>query len=71
MAAPIVSGVAAILKAYYPQLNETVKTHINAICNTDLEVSVPGEEQTAPFSSLSRTGGIVNAYNSTFSTKYT
>jgi len=65
MAAPIVSGVAAMLKAYYPQLNakQLKRILMQSVTPLDLEVSVPGEEQTAPFSSLSRTGGIVNAYN--------
>jgi len=65
MAAPVVSGVAAMLKAYYPQLNakQLKRILMQSVTPLDLEVSVPGEEQTAPFSSLSRTGGIINAYN--------
>ncbi len=68
MATPIVSGIAALLRSYYPQLSamqvkQAIETSVlipeqNAFCFK------PGEEkEVVPFKTLSRTGGIVNAYN--------
>lgn len=66
MAAPVVSGVAALLLAYFPKLTpadvrdiivQSVRTFPNAM------VTLPGSDgQTVPFASLSRTGGLVDAY---------
>ena len=70
MAAPMVSGLAALLMAYYPDLDaETVRQIIkdSAVRYPDLEVERPNDDPDAPaelvpFSDLSITGGIVNAY---------
>jgi subtilisin family serine protease len=65
MAAPVVSGVAALLMAYFPELTamqvrdillESVRTL------PDLEVRRPGDGATVKFTTLSRTGGVVDAY---------
>lgn len=64
MAAPVVSGIAAILRSHFPALNaEQVKEVIenSAIKNDDL-VFKPGTGELVPFSSLSKTGGMVNLY---------
>ena len=62
--APVVSGVAALLMSYFPDLSaadvreillETSTRHPEAI------VPVPGGEDAAPFASFSVTGGVVNA----------
>jgi len=63
MAAPVVSGVAALLWSYYPSFSAT---QIREILMTSArkytkEVVLPGGEQTVPFASLSITGGIVDA----------
>ena len=66
MAAPVVSGLAALIMAYYPELSAAdVK---RAILETSMRLGdrtaiVPGSEgeQRAPFSTMSATGGIVNA----------
>ena len=67
MAAPVVSGLAALLMAYYPQLTAAdVKRIIleSATRKGTQRVVRPGSEgDLVPFSSLSATGGIVNAYN--------
>ena len=65
MAAPVVSGVAALVRAYYPDLSapqvaellmRTVTSHAGQ------EVVVPGTDGVvADFATLSVTGGIVNA----------
>ncbi len=66
MAAPVVSGVAALLMAYYPNLTAAdVKRIIlqTARRYSDVPVVVPGGSgQKAPFGTLSATGAIVDAY---------
>lgn len=66
MAAPVVSGVAALLLAYFPNLTpaevreiivQSVRTFPDAV------VALPGGDgQRVPFAALSRTGGLVDAY---------
>jgi subtilisin family serine protease len=66
MAAPMVAGVAALLMAYFPDLDAADVRHIileSAARFTDRLVVLPGGDgEMIPFGSLSRTGGIVNAY---------
>ena len=67
MAAPVVSGVAALLMAYYPELSAADVREILIATVTrlpDLQVVPPGGTPNArvPFGSLSVTGGIINAY---------
>src|SRR5690606_38621352 len=66
MAAPVVSGVAAMLLSYFPTLTPTdVKDIIVQSVRTfpTLKVMLPnGPSQAVPFSALSRTGGLVDAY---------
>jgi len=68
MATPIVTGVAAILRSYYPSLSaKQVKTILEKsvyVPATSAPCLLPGNSSiSTPFSSLSKTGGIVNAYN--------
>ncbi|MDX1627248.1 MAG: S8 family peptidase [Fulvivirga sp.] len=66
MAAPATTGVAALLMSYFPDLNaKQVKEIImqSAIKYEGLEVTRPGKSGLpTPFSELSVSGGIVNAY---------
>lgn len=68
MAAPVTTGVAALIMAYYPDLSaEDVKKIIvkSAIKYKRLKVNKPGAEDpsnTVAFKKLSSSGGIVNAY---------
>ncbi len=66
MAAPVVSGVAALLLTYFPRLTPAeVRDIILQSVRTfpGLTVALPGGEgQQAPFAGLSRTGGVVDAY---------
>jgi len=65
MAAPVVSGVAALLRSYFPDLTaEQVKSILLQTARKQkIEVIKPGtEEKVVPFTSLSVTGGVVNAY---------
>ncbi|MFM6970194.1 MAG: S8 family peptidase [Sediminibacterium sp.] len=68
MASPIVTGVAAILRTYYPSLTaKQVKAIIEKsvyLPEATAPCLLPGNSSIAkPFSALSKTGGIVNAYN--------
>ncbi len=68
MASPIVTGVAAILRTYYPNLTaKQVKTILEKsvyVPESTAPCLLPGNSSIAkPFSALSKTGGIVNAYN--------
>jgi hypothetical protein len=62
----VVSGIAAILMAYYPELTaEQVRTILleSAARHPDRMVVRPGSgEDLVRFGDLSTTGGIVNAY---------
>jgi subtilisin family serine protease len=65
MAAPVVTGVAATLMSYYPDLTaDQVKQILlaSATRHTDMQVVVPNVEGRRPFGDLSATGGIVNLY---------
>ena len=64
MAAPVVSGVAALVMAYYPTLTaEQVRSVLVASARRfpNLQVSTPGGDTRAAFSTLSATGGVVDA----------
>lgn len=64
MASPAVTGVAAILRSYFPEL--TAKQVKEIIMDSAQpfsgKVQKPGTEQLVPFSDLSVTGGMVDAY---------
>lgn len=66
--APIVSGVAALIRSYYPSLSasEVKQILMDSSVKYDILVDVPTKEnpeQQLPFNELSKSGGIVNAYN--------
>jgi len=64
MAAPVVAGVAALLFTYFPELNyRQVKYIIEASAvKPPLEVITPKTRVKVKLSDISKTGGIVNAY---------
>jgi len=67
MAAPVVSGLAALLMSYYPTLTAAQVKHIileSATRYASQPVARPGSEtgEEVPFGSLSMTGGIVNEF---------
>ncbi|MFQ5571451.1 MAG: S8 family peptidase [Rhodothermales bacterium] len=66
MAAPVVTGVAALIMSYYPDLTATQVRDIllqTATPYPDQEVLVPGtQDRVTPFGQLSVTGSVVNAY---------
>ncbi len=66
MAAPEVVGVAALVRSYYPQLSASQVKHIlmNSGIKIDFDVLLPkGEGKKVPFSDLSVSGRVLNAYN--------
>lgn len=68
MAAPVVSGVVALLWSYYPELSATdVRTIIVESYEWygKKEVLIPGDPKSkeTKFKKLSRKGGVVNAFN--------
>ena len=66
MAAPSVSGVAALVRSYYPMLSASQVKHIlmNSGMKINFDVIKPGTEaERVPFSELSVSGRVVNAYN--------
>ena len=62
--APIVAGVAALLRSYFPDLTaEQVKAVILSSSSTpDLRVIKPGSDEKIAFSKLSLSGGLLDAY---------
>ena len=66
MSAPEVSGVAANLKAYFPNLTAAqIKEIIVSSARTypGLNVKVKGKNSRVPFSELSKSGGVVDMLN--------
>lgn len=64
MASPVVAGVAAVLRSYFPTLSaEQVKSILmESVVVQNTNVMLPGDNsKIVPFSDLSVTGGVVNA----------
>lgn len=64
MAAPVVSGIAALLMSYYPSLtaDDVKRILLESATPQRIDVLVPGTERRVPFSTLSTTGAVVNVY---------
>ncbi|MER3499539.1 MAG: peptidase S8 [Chitinophagaceae bacterium] len=64
MASPVVAGIAALIMEYFPNLTpEQVKMIIEkSVVKPDAKAINPGTGDEAKLSDLSRTGGLVNAY---------
>ncbi len=64
MASPVVSGIAAILRSYFPELTakEIKEVLLQSTVPYEGEVYLPGTKEKVPFSDLTISGGIVNAY---------
>ncbi len=65
MASPVVAGLAGFLLSYYPNLTpEQLKNIIeNSAVKPAVKVHEPGDEQLVELADISKTGGIINAYN--------
>jgi cell wall-associated protease len=65
LASPVVTGVAALLRSYFPELTpeQIIAILTKAGTTINAEVTIPGEdEKKIKFSRLSSSGRIVNAY---------
>jgi subtilisin family serine protease len=64
MASPVVAGIAALLLEYFPTLSARQLKQVIEQSSVPLKDSVrhPGTGEKVLLSDLSRTGGIVNAY---------
>ena len=64
MAAPVVAGVAALIRSYFPDLTakQVKEILMESVTPIDLDVKKPGTEEIVPFSSLSVSGGALNAH---------
>ena len=64
MAAPVVSGVAALLFSYFPELSakEVKEVLLQSVTEYDGQVYLPGTKELIEFPTISVTGGIINAY---------
>jgi subtilisin family serine protease len=64
MAAPVVSGVAALVWSRYPKLSAVQIKQILLESGTPVncKVPIPGEKQKIKFSELSQTGKLINAF---------
>jgi subtilisin family serine protease len=64
MASPVVAGLAAIIRSYYPKLTaaQVKEIILNSVVKVNHTVIVPGKAN-VQFSELCRSGGIVNAFN--------
>ena len=64
MAAPVVTGLAALILEYYPNLSaEQVKYVIEkSTVVPSFEVNVPSSDKKVKLSDISKSGGVINAY---------
>lgn len=65
MASPVVAGVAAVIRSYFPDLSaKQVKYAIekSAVQDTAVKVTKPGTKEVVQMSVLSTSGGLLNAY---------
>lgn len=64
MAAPMVAGIAALVRSYFPDLTaKQVKKIIEeSALPVNLQVKKPGSDDMVSFAELSKTGGLANAY---------
>jgi cell wall-associated protease len=64
MASPVVAGVAALVLTYYPNLSAKQVKYVIEKSSTPppTDVKVPGTEETTKLSEISRSGGVLNAY---------
>jgi subtilisin family serine protease/peroxiredoxin len=69
LAAPIVSGMAAFILSYYPELSAGQLKQIieGSVEKPNGLVNRPGSKDKVPFGELCRSGGIVNLYNAILS----
>ncbi|HEU0226657.1 MAG TPA: S8 family serine peptidase, partial [Arachidicoccus soli] len=65
MASPVVSGVAAVIRSYFPKLTapQVKQIIMQSVTKIDFPVTNPATGKEVPMKSLCISGGIVNLYN--------
>jgi subtilisin family serine protease len=65
MAAPVVAGIAATLRAYFPEITaeQTKQLIMESVIKYNKKVFIPGTKTKVKLSELCQTGGIANLYN--------
>ena len=65
MASPVVAGIAALLKSYFPKMSAVqIKNVIErSVVKINFPVTNPATKEATTLTELSKTGGVVNAYN--------
>lgn len=73
MASPVVAGVAAVLRSYFPTLTAVQVKDILMDSSVKLneKVKLPGSGELVPFSQLSVSGGVINLYKAAQEAKST
>jgi len=63
MATPMVAGLAALIRSYYPKLTavQVKEIILNSVVKVNHDVTI--NEKKVPFADICKTGGIINAYN--------
>jgi len=63
MAAPVATGVAALLLSHFPELTpeQVIEIIVESGVSYDIEVIQPGSDEKVKFSELSKTGKVINA----------
>ena len=66
MAAPVVSGLAALIRSYYPtltasQVKYVIEKSVTTLDSTTLVVK-PGSKSKVKITELCKSGGVINAY---------
>lgn len=64
MASPVAAGVAAMLRSYFPELTarQVIDILVKSAVRQNMVVEQPGSKKDVKLSDVSRSGGIVNAY---------
>jgi subtilisin family serine protease len=67
MAAPVVTGLAALIRSYYPKLNavqvkEIILKSVTKVTHP-VTIFIQGEPKTVQMTDVCNTGGVVNAYS--------
>jgi len=64
MASPVVTGLAALLRSYFPKLTavQVKKIIEQSVVKPEVTTSIPGTEKKVKLTKLCKSGGIINAY---------
>ena len=64
MVAPVVAGIAAIIRSHYPELTavQVKQVILDSSIKVPFKTTRPGGKKQVKFKKLSSTGAIVNAY---------